>query len=89
MEDVQGFPCNKCGFCCKKIASCGIETGLDRGDGVCKHLNANNLCSIYENRPYFCRIDDYYNEYKNFLTREEYNQINIQYCKSFQARKEI
>jgi Fe-S-cluster containining protein len=29
---------------------------LNRGDGVCKYL-INNLCSIYEKRPYFCNSE--------------------------------
>jgi len=30
---------------------------LDRGDGACKHLTEDNLCSIYEDRPDFCRLN--------------------------------
>lgn len=30
---------------------------LDRGDGACINLTEDNLCSIYEDRPDFCRLD--------------------------------
>ncbi len=30
---------------------------LDRGDGVCINLMPDNLCSIYDNRPVFCRLN--------------------------------
>lgn len=29
-----------------------------RNDGSCIHLNEESTCSIYDSRPYFCRIDD-------------------------------
>lgn len=30
---------------------------LDRGDGACIHLTDDNQCSIYDDRPDFCRLD--------------------------------
>jgi Fe-S-cluster containining protein len=30
---------------------------LDRGDGACINLTEDNLCSIYEDRPDFCRLN--------------------------------
>lgn len=30
---------------------------LDRGDGTCIHLDVENRCSIYEDRPDFCRLN--------------------------------
>ena len=30
---------------------------LDRGDGACINLTKDNLCSIYETRPDFCRLN--------------------------------
>jgi len=27
------------------------------GDGVCKYLNSDSQCSIYETRPDICRVD--------------------------------
>ena len=45
--------CQKCGSCCKVAGY--IEDRLNRGDGVCKHLDKNNMCEIYETRPDMCR----------------------------------
>ena len=48
------FNCIQCAACCKTAWL--FDESFDRGDGVCKHLRGN-LCSIYESRPDWCRID--------------------------------
>ena len=53
------FKCDKCGECCRHLNESDLYIELDRGDGVCKYLDGN-LCSIYENRPLHCRIDESY-----------------------------
>lgn len=74
------FNCDKCGLCCKSLAGNPIYKDLDRGDGICKFL-VDNLCSIYEDRPLLCRVDDAYNEYfKNSMTLEEYYKENYKIC---------
>ena len=74
------FKCDKCGLCCKSLAGNPIYKDLDRGDGICKYL-VDNLCSIYDNRPLLCRVDDAYNEYfKNCMTLEEYYEGNYKIC---------
>src|SRR5688500_3966855 len=49
----KGFmECTLCGACCvaPDIAA------LDKPVGMrCPHLSADNLCSVYENRPKICR----------------------------------
>lgn len=53
---------------------------LDRGDGVCKYL-VNNLCSIYQNRPIKCRIDESYELYfRKIYSLEEFYEINKTIC---------
>ena len=50
------FICTQCGACCrdtKIIKNLGLPI---KKDGSCGHLK-NNLCSIYENRPYFCSVN--------------------------------
>lgn len=56
------FECDKCGECCRHLKGISIYAELDRGDGICKYLKGN-LCSIYEDRPLFCRIDDCYEQF--------------------------
>ena len=56
------FRCNKCGECCRNLQGISIYADLDRGDGICKYLKGN-LCSIYNERPLLCRIDDCYEHF--------------------------
>lgn len=49
------FECWSCGACCKLAGLNHPE--LDRGDGICKNLTPDNLCSIYNERPDFCRLN--------------------------------
>lgn len=51
-------------------------------DGVCIYLDKNtNLCTIYDNRPLICRVDDIYDAgYYNNLSRSEYYKMNHECC---------
>lgn len=81
------FKCDKCGLCCKSLAGNPIYKDLDRGDGICKYL-VDNLCSIYDNRPLLCRVDDAYNEYfKNCMTLGEYYEENYKICNILKLKK--
>ena len=74
------FHCEQCGGCCRHLKKSPIYANLDRGDGVCRYLNGN-LCSIYENRPIFCRVDDCYELYfKDSMSQEEYEAFNYAIC---------
>lgn len=57
------FNCQRCGACCR-LAGCSdlpeIKAMADEGTDVCRHLLPNNLCAIYETRPWFCRVDETY-----------------------------
>ena len=82
------FQCDKCGMCCRNLYLSELYSDLDRGDGVCKYLKGN-LCSIYENRPLKCRVDDSYEIYfKSVMTREEYDRMNQEACKLLKQTKE-
>ena len=76
------FDCDKCGVCCKNIRhSIFYMEELDRGDGVCKHLTADNLCAIYATRPIFCNIDAYYDKYlSQKMSRREFHDMNHAAC---------
>lgn len=86
MSQDSKFECRKCGICCRRIgnnpAAKGTELeSFDRGDGVCKHLTADNLCDIYEVRPLVCRVDElYYKFYKDTMTIEEYHEMQRNAC---------
>jgi Fe-S-cluster containining protein len=50
---------------------------LDRGDGVCKFLN-ENLCSIYEQRPLLCRVDESWEKiFSSKMSREDFYELNL------------
>lgn len=74
------FHCEQCGGCCRHLNKSPIYADLDRGDGVCRYLSGN-LCSIYENRPIICRVDDCYDLYfKDSMSREDYESLNYAIC---------
>ncbi len=70
------FKCNRCGCCCRNLDKSELYAELDRGDGICKYLRGN-LCSVYENRPLLCRIDECYDLYfYKIMERVEYYRLN-------------
>lgn len=80
------FACDQCGACCRNLDKSELYADLDRGDGVCRYLSGN-LCSIYENRPLLCRVDESYEAFfKDSMTRETFYQLNHACCE--QLKKE-
>ena len=74
------FECDKCGECCRHLNRNLVYASLDRGDGVCLYLEGNE-CSIYEDRPILCRVDDSYEVYfSTQYTKEEYYRLNKEAC---------
>ncbi|GAA6385800.1 hypothetical protein LAWASA_3228 [Lawsonibacter asaccharolyticus] len=75
------FYCDRCGACCRNLRKSKLYAELDRGDGTCRYL-AGNLCSIYENRPLLCRVDECYHLFfQEMMTYEEYIRLNKEACK--------
>lgn len=82
------FICDCCGCCCRNLDKSELYLELDRGDGICKYLDGN-LCSIYENRPLLCRVDECYDLFfHEYMTREEYYQLNITECQKLKKTEE-
>lgn len=81
------FPCERCGKCCRRVGEVFFAKYLARGDNVCKYLDeATNLCTIYETRPIFCRVDEFYEKnLSHEMSREEFYRINKELCKKFQS----
>ena len=78
------FDCKQCGKCCRHLKGSEVYKELDRGDGVCKYLSGN-LCSIYDERPLICRVDECYDAvYSEIYTREEYYRLNKEACEYIQ-----
>lgn len=74
------FDCDKCGECCRNLDKSPIYSELDRGNGTCRYL-IGNLCSVYEERPMLCRIDESYDLlFKDRITRDEFYELNHSFC---------
>lgn len=74
------FICDKCGACCRHLDLSPIYQMLDRGDGVCKYLK-ENLCTIYEERPLICRVDEGYEAFfQNSMSRDMYYKLTTEAC---------
>lgn len=81
------FPCNRCGCCCRNLDMSELYRDLDRGDGVCKYLDGT-LCSVYEDRPLFCRIDECYEQFfKDEMSIEEYYNANLMMCEQLREKE--
>lgn len=80
--------CEGCrAYCCRVAGK--IMKELDRGDGVCKFLTEDNKCSIYEDRPFICRVDEIYDKYfKSKYSREDFYIMNYNSCKQLKAEFE-
>jgi Fe-S-cluster containining protein len=75
------FPCSSCGSCCRHaymakelLYSVGIKL---KEDGSCEHLNKDNLCSIYNNRPEFCKVG--YSK-PNDMSFKDFYLLNAKVC---------
>jgi len=80
------FYCDKCGLCCSHIGGSEIYKDLDRGDGVCKFLKGN-LCSIYDNRPLLCRVDESYEKiFSGRISREDFYELNYKACNTLKEK---
>ena len=76
------FECDCCGLCCRNIRLSELGDELDRGDGVCKNLTADNLCAIYSERPIFCNVDAYYEKFlSHVMSREKFYRLNHDACR--------
>ena len=81
------FPCDLCGQCCRHLNLSPLYSQLDNGMGVCKYLEGN-LCSIYEQRPLLCRIDECYEKFfRDSMTLDEYYALNLENCKKLKKMK--
>ena len=81
------FPCIRCGACCRNLDKSPLLADLDRGDGVCRHLDTDsNLCRTYETRPKICRVSEMFSAFEEHMTWPEYVALNQQACQDLRAR---
>lgn len=80
------FNCDMCGECCRNLNKSHIYDFLHNGDGICKYLRGN-ICSIYNDRPLLCRVDECYEIFmKEILSYEEYLQLNYKFCEELKNK---
>ncbi len=84
------FPCTACGQCCKKVNLSEQTDYLNRGDGTCRHFSDSSLlCTIYEDRPLICRVEDYYEKHLSHLYEwDGFVKMNLEVCEQLQNQKE-
>lgn len=81
------FKCSQCGECCRNLDKSELYKELDRGDGVCIYLEGNN-CSIYDERPLLCRVDEsYYSYFKEQYSLNEYYRLNYEACNRLKRKR--
>lgn len=83
------FQCEQCGCCCRRIGEVDFAKHMALADGSCKFLNTEtNLCAIYETRPIFCRVDEFFEKFlSDKMTREDFYRKNKITCQKFRAEK--
>lgn len=80
----MAFVCLRCGCCCRALKLNAVYHELDRGDGVCRHLDEEkNECLIYAERPLVCRVDKAYSAFFSAqLTVQAYYDLNYAECRA-------
>lgn len=90
-ESLIDFPCQQCGACCKQVNLSAQTAFLDRGDGICLHLDLkSSLCKIYNERPEVCNVQKYYEKYlSDQYTWPDFIEINLIACKQLYESEQL
>ena len=82
------FPCSRCGACCANLNNFyGLYSELDDGTGACIHLDKiTNLCTIYDNRPKKCKIDEAFELFSSHISYDEYIALTKNMCEYLRSR---
>lgn len=82
--------CDKCGLCCENVYRNPIFASLTANNGSCIYFDASNkLCSIYEDRPTICRVDEGYEMiYHDILNKKDYYELNRRACELLKKGEE-
>lgn len=76
-----------CGACCRSLTGVPLYAALDRGDGVCRHLDEGSiLCRIYADRPSICRVTEMYERYSDLLSWTEFVTLNLKSCDTLRTQ---
>ena len=84
------FLCTQCGICCRKAGELGLMPS--QGDGSCIHLNDDNQCDIYDDRPTICNVQKMYKHYKSLgitSSKKDYYILNNKICNEWMDEYDI
>lgn len=74
------FPCTQCGACCRRAGEMkGFPEPLNE-DGSCVHLQDDNRCGIYKDRPIVCRVNGLFEHIAPDMSIEQWHKMNIDAC---------
>jgi len=80
--------CSKCGNCCRLGGVNYPDLKRDDNSPVCRYFEEPDICTIYENRPWFCRAE----KMAEFLTNtghvkneEHYRELGERACKRIEV----
>lgn len=83
------FNCDKCGECCKHIDQVPLLNDYDIGNGRCKYLTDDNLCSIYDQRPNVCRGTYMYRNYFSHMSVDEFYKMTEDLCNKLKNHEKL
>ena len=76
--------CTQCGLCCKVVGHSPVGKFLPiRPDGSCGHLTEAGQCAIYEDRPKFCRVEEFK---PKRMSWRKYLNLNAALCNRMQEK---
>lgn len=88
MSKQPKFVCSCCGACCMQLPLFGtLYQDLDRGDGICKYFSVETkLCTIYNERPLKCRVEEGYDAFFSDIPYAEYIEQTYAGCAILQKK---
>lgn len=92
-ETTDKFPCTGCGCCCKRVNLAVQNLGSDDPKdplyfpygwdetGKCDKLTEDNQCSVYDNRPTLCSVEEVADLFG--IDKHEFFKLNVKVCNKF------
>lgn len=70
------YKCENCGACCRFWNPAKYDPTIVDKNGNCKYLDLNTKkCTIYDNRPIFCRIEAWYHANEDINKNYSYEEF--------------
>ena len=89
----MSFNCTSCGACCRRagliideLKKNGFPYNVNE-KGHCEKLDENNRCTVYNDRPDYCRIDTHID--KEGKTEKEYYLETAKICNTWMVEDKM